>query len=336
MLLGLRYYSLIASFKKSVTSSPFCIYVVFYSQLLTFSLCLTHSLTHSNIPDVPSVLSFKDCRDKEARSKYSSYDNLAADLASGDMPQFTWVEPAYFSTPAQPATDQHPDHDVSLGEEVIKNIYESLRASPIWEDSVLMITYDEHGGFFDHVQPPINVPNPDGKVATDDPFDFTRLGVRIPTVIVSPFIEKGSVFHSPPTTPDANNQTSSQYDHTSIIATVVHKLFKPAEGFPTPEYLTKRDAWAKTFEDVFNYGDGVRKDCVQNLPEVFSHKLNVPDALPHSLGREFLTDLQEELLVMLAGAAGDESFTRETMKGWTEGDGKAYCQAKMKSVLAAK
>lgn len=251
------------------------------------------------------------------------------------MPQFTWVEPAYFSTAKQPATDQHPDHDVSLGEEVVKNIYEALRASPIWEDSVLMITYDEHGGFFDHVKPPVNVPNPDGKVATDDPFDFTRLGVRIPTVIVSPFIEKGSVFHAPPTAPDANNQTSSQYDHTSILATVVHKLFEPAEGFPAPEYLTKRDAWAKTFEDVFNYSGGARQDCAERLPDIFPHKVHFPETLPHSEGREFLTDLQEELLVMLAGAAGDQEFSIEDMKHWSEGDGKAYCEEKMKAFLSA-
>lgn len=198
-----------------------------------------------------------------------------------------------------------------------------------------MITYDEHGGFFDHVPPPTNVPNPDGKVATDDPFDFTRLGVRIPTVIVSPLIEKGSVFHAPPTTMDKNtNQTNSQYDHTSIIATVIHKLFQPAEGFPAPEYLTKRDAWAKTFEDVFNYDLGSRKDCILKLPEIFSHKLHFPETLPHSHGRDILTDLQEELLVMLAGAVGDMNFSRETMQDWSEGEGKAYVQAKMKKLLA--
>ena len=250
------------------------------------------------------------------------------------MPEFTWIEPAYFSSPRQPATDQHPDHDVSLGEELIKDIYESLRASPIWEESVFMITYDEHGGFFDHVKPPVNVPNPDGKVATDDPFDFTRLGVRIPTVIVSPFIEKGSVFHAPPETRDENNQTNSQYDHTSILATVVHKLFEPAEGYPAPEYLTKRDEWAKTFEDVFNYDEGARKDCLRNLPDAFSHKLHFPETLPHSEGHEVLSDLQEELLVMLAGAAGDTGFSRDTIKDWSELDGKAYVQEKMRNFLS--
>jgi phospholipase C len=201
---------------------------------------------------------------------------------------------------------------------------------------VLLITYDEHGGFFDHVSPPVNVPNPDGKVATDDPFDFKRLGVRVPTVIVSPFIEKGSVFPAAPSTRDENNQTSSQYEHSSIVATVIHKLFQPAEGYPEPEYLTKRDEWAKTFEDVFNYDLGARKDCVSNLPDIFSHKLHFPETLPHSEGREFLTDLQEELLVMLAGVVGDVEFSRDTMRDWSEGDGKAYVEAKMKSFLSNK
>jgi hypothetical protein len=71
------------------------------------------------------------------------------------------------------------------------------------------------------------------------------------------------------------------------------------------------------------------------LPEVFSHKLHFPETLPHSEGRDFLTDLQEELLVMLGGAAGEGLLSRENMKNWSEADGKAYCQAKMKAFLNA-
>ena len=107
---------------------------------------------------------------------------------------------------------------------------------------------------------------------------------------MSPFIEKGSVFHAPPASLDENNMTSSQYDHTSILATVVHKLFQPAEGYPSPEYLTKRDAWAKTFEDVFTYEDA-RKESIERLPEVFSHKYHFPEALPYSHGRDRLSSL---------------------------------------------
>ncbi|CAE7356411.1 NPC1, partial [Symbiodinium microadriaticum] len=184
--------------------------------------------------DVPSVLQFKEMRRKEARSKYRWMDSLFEDLKTGDLPEFTWLEPAYFTTPTQKATDQHPDHDVSEGEQLMKDIYEALRASPIWESSVLLITYDEHGGFFDHVPPPENIPNPDGLNATDDPFDFTRLGVRVPAVVVSPWVKKGSVFHAPPPASgmaQKDGYAPSQYEHSSIVSTVIHKMFSPKEGF---------------------------------------------------------------------------------------------------------
>lgn len=96
---------------------------------------------------------------------------------TGDMPAFTWVEPNYFDSDKIAASDQHPDHDVSIGDQLIKSIYDAVRASPLWEKTAFIITYDEHGGFFDHVPPPMNVPNPDGLNSTDDPFDFTRLGM---------------------------------------------------------------------------------------------------------------------------------------------------------------
>ena len=74
----------------------------------------------------------------------------------------------------------HPDHDVSEGDKLIKKIYDALRAGPKWESTALIITFDEHGGFFDHVPPPTNIPNPDGLNSTNPAFDFTREGVRVP------------------------------------------------------------------------------------------------------------------------------------------------------------
>lgn len=93
------------------------------------------------------------------------------------MPAFSWLEPNYFDGENYAASDQHPDHDVSIGDQLIKDVYDAVRASPLWEKTALIITYDEHGGFFDHVSPPEGVPNPDGINSTDDPFDFTRLGM---------------------------------------------------------------------------------------------------------------------------------------------------------------
>jgi len=88
------------------------------------------------------------------------------------------------------ANDQHPSHEISQGEMFIKELYEAVRASPLWNKTALVITYDEHGGFFDHVPTPLNIPNPDGKVSQDPSFDFTRIGIRVPTIVISPWVKK--------------------------------------------------------------------------------------------------------------------------------------------------
>lgn len=285
--------------------------------------------------DVPSVLMFKDMRHRDARPKYRQLNDLFVDLAAGDMPEFTWVEPAYFDTPHQAATDQHPAHDVTLGEDLIKRVYEAVRASPIWEETAFIVTYDEHGGFFDHVVPPdTNVPNPDGKNSTDDPFDFTRLGIRIPTVVASPYIPKGSVFHAP------DELGASQYEHSSIIATVVHKLFSPKPGHAAPEFLTKRDAWAKTFEGIFDFSSPPRQDCPETLPSPISLAEVAPSALPMVGGSKTLSDLQRELLAVVVGAAAAEGsghFNEELFvqlaSNMTEAEAGTYCLNAVKNFL---
>ena len=83
-----------------------------------------------------------------------------------------------------------------------KTIYDALRASPLWNETVLFVTYDEHGGLYDHVPSPVTgVPPPtDGlkcNYGGDAFFDYTRLGVRVPMYIVSPWIQKGTVVHAP-------------------------------------------------------------------------------------------------------------------------------------------
>lgn len=107
---------------------------------------------------------------------------------------------------------------------MIERIYESLRDSPQWNTTLFIITYDEHGGFFDHVAPP-SCPSPDGIVANDVEgsglnFDFTRLGVRVPVIMISPWIAKGAVRHKP-----NGPFASSQFEHSSIPATL-RSLFK--------------------------------------------------------------------------------------------------------------
>jgi phospholipase C len=143
--------------------------------------------------------------------------------------------------------DMHPPSDVRPGEALIKDIYESIRSSPVWNQSVFVILFDEHGGFFDHVNPPgppIAVPPGDGAIDSNHNFQFNQLGVRIPAVIVSPWVGRNVVDHT-------------QYDHSSLLATV-EKLF----GLDT---LTQRDARANDFLEVFS----------QIVP-----RTNAPDVLP--------------------------------------------------------
>jgi phospholipase C len=80
-----------------------------------------------------------------------------------------------------------------LSERFYKDIYEALRASPQWENLLFVITFDEHGGFYDHVPTPIkNVPPPDDQPSWPSKnFSFDRLGIRVPTLLISPWIKKG-------------------------------------------------------------------------------------------------------------------------------------------------
>jgi len=91
----------------------------------------------------------------------------------------------------------HPVASVLEGERLYKNVYEALRNGPLWNETLFILTFDEHGGFYDHVAPPqVGVPNPDG-INSEHDFHFTRLGIRIPTLAISPWIPKGTLVNKP-------------------------------------------------------------------------------------------------------------------------------------------
>jgi len=159
------------------------------------------------------------------------------------------------------ANHQHPIASVREGERWMKNVYEAVRNGPLWEKTLLLITYDEHGGFYDHVSPPQNgVPSPDG-ICTAEGFNYERLGIRIPTIAVSPWIARNRLVHEAPDAQKPDPKTS-QYELSSVPATM-RKLF-PQLGAP----LNHRDAWAATFEHLLEELDEPRKDCPTVLPEV--------------------------------------------------------------------
>ncbi|OZJ05608.1 hypothetical protein BZG36_01469 [Bifiguratus adelaidae] len=208
--------------------------------------------------EVPSLLVFDQLRFDVANFK--TYNTFKSDAAAGKLPAMSFIDPRYFSIlNCIQENDEHSPSDVALGEALLKEIYETLRASPQWNNTLLIVTYDEHGrfahlhvgGYYDHVPTPLGVPNPDGINAYD--FNFDRLGIRVPTLLISPWVPKGSVMHQP-TGPRSN----SQFEHSSIAATL-KKIFN------LPKFLTARDAWAGTFESAFSESTA-RQDTPATLP----------------------------------------------------------------------
>ncbi len=152
-------------------------------------------------------------------------DQLAKDAAEGTLPNYAFIEPRYFADWSMP-NDMHPPHVVTLGEQLIASVYNTLRGSSAWTKTLLIITFDEHGGCYDHVVPPVAKPP---SMPLSAPFHFNRYGVRVPAVIVSPFVKPGDVIRP---------LTEAPFDHTSIIASL-RKRF-PELGQP----LKARDAIA--------------------------------------------------------------------------------------------
>ncbi len=158
-----------------------------------------------------------------AASHFGLFKDFKAAAAAGTLPAYTFLEPSWGSA----GNSQHPNYDVALGEQLIHDVYEAVRGGPGWPQTLLIITYDEHGGCYDHVPPPSGATPPD-QDAGEFGFDFTRFGVRVPTVLVSPLIGPGTVFRVP--------ADSVPLDHTSILKTVEQRW-----GLPP---LTARDAAA--------------------------------------------------------------------------------------------
>jgi phospholipase C len=137
------------------------------------------------------------------------------DAARGTLPSVSWIDPNFssFNPIGFRPNDDHPPADIKDGQDLVLAIYHALTESQCWEKSLLVIVYDEHGGFFDHVWPP--------EAPDDDPRVFDRYGVRVPALIVSPWVEPGSVSHL-------------VFDHTSIIKTILQRFCPDALDEPVP------------------------------------------------------------------------------------------------------
>ena len=177
------------------------------------------------------------------------YSTLATDLAKSSFPySYVFIEPSYdVLNEYRNSTSQHPLTDVTLGENLIKETYEAIRKSAIWDTSVLIITWDEHGGFYDHAAPPTAVvpgdSDPNGKYSQFG-FTFEQYGPRVPAVVVSPLIPTNTIDHR-------------LYDHASIPA-AIEALFGISP-------LTARDRQANSPHQLLSL-TAPRLDAPMTLP----------------------------------------------------------------------
>lgn len=184
---------------------------------------------------------------------FGTYEQFLADCKSGKLPDYSFIEPNYTDHDnddgAQPACDQHPDHNVQAGELYIAAVYNAIRSNPgLWASTALLVVYDEHGGIFDHVPPPgcIADGHAAGPAATglNYTFNFDRLGVRVPAILISPWVPKGLVVGA-----------DRVFEHASIPRTVTTKFI------PGSAAGTAREQGAQTFLDLLSLG-AMRTDSI--------------------------------------------------------------------------
>lgn len=162
---------------------------------------------------------------------FVSIDEYYKDAAAGTLPQVAIVDPGP-SVREWEGVDEHLPAQMDVGQNWMARVVSSLVASPNWERSALFITYDEHGGLYDHVPPPKACPPDDRRDALDDGEAFDQYGVRVPFFAISPFAKQGYVSHN-------------VYDHTSILRFIQARFTLPA--------LTARDANAEAPFDLFDF-----------------------------------------------------------------------------------
>jgi phospholipase C len=164
----------------------------------------------NSIPGIPTLTRYEFLTQLASpflAGHFCGFGQFQKDAAAGKLPSYSFIEPSFLER----KNDQHPPHDVSAGDHYLYEIWKAVSQGPGWDHTLLIITYDEHGGCYDHVPPPRTAVRPDGS-PPQQPFAFDRYGVRVPAVFVSPWIEAGTVFRTTP--------GGTEYDHTSILATL--------------------------------------------------------------------------------------------------------------------
>ena len=173
----------------------------------------------------------------------SPFERFFLDAAAGQLPAYSYIDPFFLGEGQGGSNDDHPHADIHRGQALVSEVVRAVTSSPQWARTALVITYDEWGGFFDHVKPPRLPDDHDRGPHSND--DHAQAGFRVPTIVLSPFARRNFVGHN-------------LYDHTSILKMVEWRWgLKP---------LTKRDKAARNLAETFRFDKPDTQ--VPNLPFV--------------------------------------------------------------------
>ncbi|MFC7362483.1 alkaline phosphatase family protein [Nocardioides astragali] len=192
-----------------------------YEHSTTFSTLSKHRIPWAVYAgDVPQAAVYADLNDA-FKNRFNRLSEFFDDVRQNRLPAYSFLEPRHFVG----CDSQHPPHGVGPGEQLLARVYTALVSNRrVWESVLFLVVWDEHGGFFDREKPPLTTPPIPGQQAADATFGFDILGVRVPAVVVSPFVEAGSV-------------SPTVFDHSCIVRTVF-------DAFDIPGHLTERDKHA--------------------------------------------------------------------------------------------
>ena len=205
------------------------------------------------------------------------YNTFEKDCIEGTLPTVSIIDPGFSSVP----TDDHPPHDVQAGQTFVAAIYKMLTMNEDqWKKTLFLITYDEHGSFYDHVKP--------GVVQEDERAEFRQLGFRVPTLVIGPHVKKNYVSHV-------------QYDHSSIAATITRRF--------NLDPLNDRVRRANSIEDCIDWDSLSRQpNAPAVLPQTLVNERQAHESIEESHGQEKLNE------VLLGGQPSREARKIQTDK----------------------
>jgi phospholipase C len=174
------------------------------------------------------------------------FATFLSDAATGQLPQVSFIDPRFEDEGSGTSQDDHPHADIRAGEQFLNQVYQAVTSSPNWSRTLLVINFDEWGGFYDHVAP---------GSAPDARPDTTLRGFRVPALVISPRARRGFVAHN-------------TYDHTSVLKTIQWRWGLGA--------MTPRDAAARNIAEVLDFTTPAQTSAPQFLVPPFAAAACVP------------------------------------------------------------